>query len=177
MVVVLLSWHFVRRDPFVFQPRVYVMMLGESLLWALPLFVFLVLLARHLQLQTLLAGGAQRLGWQAQFVFSIGAGIYEEMLFRLVAIAILHMVIVDVLALPNRAGAVGAIVISAMLFALYHFPDRGQTPFEMSRFIEFTVAGVYLAGVYLTRGFGVVAGTHAVYDFLVVLSHMLHHSN
>lgn len=167
---VLLALHFSRRDPFLFRPLLYVIMAGESVAYALPLFVFLLVLASHLDLQAL-ANDVPRLGWQARVVFSIGAGIYEELLFRLIAIALIHLIAVDVMGLPKRVGVVSAIGISAALFALYHFSDR--TPFETGKFIQLFVAGVYLAGVYVLRGFGIVVGVHAAYDAMVVLANII----
>jgi len=59
--------------------------------------------------------------WQAQVVFSVGAGIYEELFFRLVGIALLHALLVDLLKLPEHWGAIAAVMLSAVAFALYHF--------------------------------------------------------
>lgn len=172
VVVVLLSWHVVRRDPWRVEPRLYALMLAESVLLAVPLFVFGLVIARQPQiggaappLQMLAqAGGLDH--WPAQLVFSIGAGIYEELLFRLIAIALLHALLADALAIPEPWAAVGSIGASAIAFALYHF-SRGN--FELGLAIYYTVAGVYFAGVYITRGFGIVAASHAFYDVLVVI--------
>ena len=110
---------------------------------------------------------APRDGWQAMLIFSIGAGIYEELLFRLIGIAVLHMILVDVLVFNEKLGAVAAIALSAMAFALYHFSE--DNPFTWSKCLFYSGAGVYFAAVYVLRGFGIVAGTHAVYDVIVVL--------
>lgn len=170
VVVVLLTWHLAKRAPWRFEPRLYGVMWVESLLLALPLFVFMLALFRQPAPQWMVlardGGMGQATPWQAQMVFSIGAGIYEELLFRLIAIALLHMVLVDVLALPKEVGAAGAIGLSALAFALYHFSDRN--PFDLGKCLFYTGAGIYLAGVYVLRGFGIVAGTHALYDVLVV---------
>lgn len=178
VVVVLFSWHMVQRDPWRFEPRLYIGMWVESALLALPLFVFAIMVFRQAEAQMAvpmfnaaalepLAGAATpKDGWQAMLVFSIGAGIYEELLFRLIGIALLHMVFVDVLALPEKLGAMIVIGLSALAFALYHFTD--QNPFAWNKCLFYTGAGVYFAAVYVLRGFGIVAGTHAVYDLIVV---------
>lgn len=183
VVVVLFSWHMVQRDPWRFEPRLYIWMWIESALLALPLFVFAIMVFRQSEAQlavplfdvTAVAPLAETTtttaptatdGWQAMLVFSIGAGIYEELLFRLIGIALLHMILVDVIALPEKLGAVIVIGLSALAFALYHFTD--QNPFAWNKCIFYTGAGVYFAAVYVLRGFGIVAGTHAVYDLIVV---------
>lgn len=171
VVAVLLSWHAFRKDPWEFVPKTYGLMYVESALYALPLFVLLLVLAPPETHPRMAAATAPAVGgpasWQAGMVFGIGAGIYEELLFRLIAIAAVHALLVDLLRLPHKVGAAGAIVLSAVAFALYHFPAWNNI--QPDPFIQLTLAGLYLAGIYLVRGFGVAAGTHALYDVLVVL--------
>ena len=177
VVVVLMCWHIVRRDPWRFEPRMYALMLAESLVLAVPLFVFGLVMAKQpaaMALLQMLTGSAPppadpagAVPWQAQLVFSIGAGIYEELLFRLIGIALLHLLLVDVLALPEHVGAIGAIGLSAIAFAFYHFNSENR--FDLGLAVYYTVAGLYFAGIYVVRGFGLVAATHALYDVLVVL--------
>jgi len=193
-IVVLLSWHLVKRDPWRFEPRLYLLMGAESIILALPLLVYALVLFRDPTTQNTIAGwfgtetmellgqstlGATRHGspddWQTQLVFSIGAGIYEELLFRLIGIALLHMVLVDILALPKHIGAAGAILFSALAFALYHFSE--DNPFTLSKCLFYGGAGVYFAVVYALRGFGIVAGTHAIYDVIVVMLQTSHNTN
>jgi len=167
IVAVLLSWHLIRRDPWRLEPRLYAWMWAESIVLSLPLFIYALLVFRDPMMHTALQNAATTDdGWQAMLVYSIGAGIYEELLFRLIGIALLHMLLVDVLALPEKAGAAGAVGLSALAFAIYHFSD--SNPFSISKCLFYTGAGVYFAVVYVLRGFGIVAGTHAIYDVIVV---------
>lgn len=182
VVVVLLCWHMTRRDPWRPEPKLYGLMWVESLVLAMPLFVFMLVLFRstppaevasatgslsHLAGVLTPGGGAGSAAesWKAGLVFSIGAGIYEELLFRLIAIALVHMILVDVLALPDAWGATGAVALSAVAFAMYHF--TGDNLFAWGKFFFYVAAGVYLAAVYVLRGFGIVAATHALYDVMV----------
>jgi len=170
VVVVLISWHFARKDPIRLEPKTYLFMAAESIAWALPLFVFFLLLARQPEqaagVPIDLQSSTGEPTWQARMVFSFGAGIYEELLFRLIAIALLHLLLVDVLGMAENWGAGGAIALSAVAFAFYHF--TGGRAFEWGPFLQYTLAGVYFAGIYLFRGFGIVAGTHAFYDVMAV---------
>lgn len=169
VVAVLVSWHLMRRDPWIFRPRLYFVMGAESLILAVPLYVFALILFREPVAQMVLQAGdsGAASGWRAQLVLSVGAGIYEELLFRLIGIALLHALLVDLLALPEHVGAIGAIVGSALAFAIYHFSDSNPFVWRMGLF--YAGSGVYLAGVYVLRGFGVVAGTHALYDVMLVV--------
>ena len=146
------------------HPKVYLGMAAESLALALPLLMF-GLLAR---------GRPPPVDdtWQKHLVFSLGAGIYEELVFRLMIIALVHMLLVDVLGAKTMAGAVVAVLVSSALFAAYHFGGKtvGQqtTTFQWPDAIYYFGTGVYFAIVYIVRGFGIVAAAHAAYDLLIV---------
>lgn len=193
VVVVLFCWHLARRDPWEPELSLYAMMWLESIVLAVPLFVFMLVLFRQpavpveappaMMLEAayysydhaavpLTATTMAAEDFRRGLVFSVGAGIYEELLFRLIGIALLHMILVDVLALPDAWGATGAVVISAVAFALYHFDPIWNwgnfvDSFDAARFAFYTVAGLYFAAVYVLRGFGIVAATHALYDVMV----------
>ena len=178
VVVVLLCWHVARRDRWEFRPRLYAVMWCEALVLAVPLFVFQMLQQRLGALQalsgpTVLATGAgEPGGLPAALMFAVGAGIYEELLFRLIAISVLHMVLADVLRLPRQAAVWGTVALSAIMFGLYHYDSYNVLRWDAEqwgRFVFYTAAGVYFAGLFVVRGFGIVAATHALYDVLVVL--------
>jgi len=179
VVVVLVCWHVVRRrDPWRPDPQLLVVMWLEALLYALPLLVFSAVLFRQPAIQWVLAqvaaeGGISGRGWLGDVLLSMGAGIYEELLFRLIGIALLHMILVDLLALPEHWGAIGAVIGSAIGFAMYHFPSFTDVRLGLGLF--YTAAGVYFALIYVTRGFGIVVGTHALYDVLVVTLRFVQH--
>ncbi len=182
VIAALLGWHIAAKDRWEFEPKLYLLMLGESIMLAVPLLFFMSVMSRgsaapHYAVSMQAVGGGVMGGagaaavsvgahWQAEAIFSIGAGIYEELLFRMVAIALLHLLLVDVLALPDLWGSIIAIALSSAAFAYYHF--SAAQPFDMTRFLLYGAAGVYLACVFIVRGFGVAAGTHAMYDLLIV---------
>jgi membrane protease YdiL (CAAX protease family) len=167
VVVVLLSLHVARKDRWRFEPAIYPWMAVESLVLSLPLFVMMLVGFGTTTAWRLMASAHEGTSWQTLMVYSVGAGIYEELLFRLIGIALLHMIFADLLALPQQIGAAAAVIGTAVLFALYHFGPGN--PFHWGRFTFYSLAGAYFAVVYLLRGFGIVAGTHAMYDVLVVL--------
>jgi hypothetical protein len=121
-------------------------------------------------------------GLLVNIVTGIGAGIYEEFIFRLVMIILLMIVLQDLLGVPKRTAIVVSVLISAGLFSLHHhvFIINGavQTgdPFSVPRFLFRFLAGVYFAVLFAVRGFGVAAGTHAWYDVVAaVLNAMFYH--
>jgi membrane protease YdiL (CAAX protease family) len=102
----------------------------------------------------------------AQTVCFIGAGIYEEMLFRLLLFTGLCWLFVQGELTPNGARLLAA-ATSAVLFAAAHNLGPQGENFEGSVFVFRTLAGVYFAVLYDLRGFGVAVGAHAGYDVLV----------
>jgi membrane protease YdiL (CAAX protease family) len=181
VVVLLLSWHIVSGARWEWNPPLYLAMAAEALLLAVPLFVLMKFVGRHVELQALVPALAGRappgavagLGqaWQADLVFSIGAGIYEELLFRVIVIALVHWLLVDWLELDDLWGSLLTVLASAVLFALYHF--SAQNPFTVTKCLLYMLGGLYLAGVYVIRGFGIAAGTHAAYDIFIVVASQL----
>lgn len=108
-------------------------------------------------------------------VTGIGAGIYEELIFRLILICLLMAILQDLLGVKKIQAAVISILISSLLFSLHHhlFYISGQwgtgEVFLLRKFVFRILAGIYFAVLFTIRGFGVTAGTHAFYDILAAL--------
>jgi len=107
-------------------------------------------------------------------ITGIGAGIYEELVFRLILICLLMLLLQDVLGLSHINSIVLSVLISAALFSAHHHIDffSGQPnaidPFNWTRFAFRTIAGIYFAILFAFRGFGITAGTHAFYNIIAV---------
>ena len=110
----------------------------------------------------------------ANIVTSIGAGIYEELIFRLILICVLMLLFQDVLRFGRKNSIIFSVLVSAALFSAHHHIVfiNGQlaasVPFNWTEFSFRTVAGVYFAALFAIRGFGITAGTHAFYDTIAV---------
>jgi len=174
LTVVLLCWHVFERDPWRIRPRVLLAMLVESVLWTLPLLVFGLLLAMDrpppaagVAPPTAALGG---FSWQARLTLSAGAGIYEELLFRLILITAIHFVLVDLLRLSQGVGFVVAAVVSAVAFALYHNISHPGGGANLALLAFYTAAGLYFATLFIFRGFGIVVAAHALYDVVVLVA-------
>jgi hypothetical protein len=163
VVGILLSWHIARGDNWQVDLRHVLGMGIESVLLAVPLIFLGFAAARYLPLIGL-NFSPPPLG---MLVLSIGAGIYEELVFRLIACTVLSFLFIDVLKVRKPVGYVLIVLISALLFSFYHY--LGNEAFQWRSFVFRTAAGVYFGIVFTFRGFGVSAGTHAAYDILVLL--------
>ncbi|HEU5170744.1 MAG TPA: CPBP family glutamic-type intramembrane protease [Gemmatimonadales bacterium] len=116
----------------------------------------------------LAAGQFDRLALPTQIMISLGAGLYEELLFRVLLVGTLAWVARR--SLGWRAGAAGgaATVVGALIFSGFHYVGPYGDPLELGSFAFRAVAGALFSGLYLLRGFGIVAWTHAMYDLLLV---------
>jgi CAAX prenyl protease-like protein len=114
------------------------------------------------------AGGAAALGLNTQLVVSLGAGIYEELLFRVILVGAL-------LWLGRRVGlgrglsGVLAVVLSALIFSAFHYVGALGDTFTVASFTFRAIAGLAFSALYVARGFGVTAWTHALYDLGLAL--------
>lgn len=166
VVAILLAMHIAYRDKWEFDPQLYLGMALESVAWAIPVFVIGLAVYRNITpgaFATNLAAAPWQLDWATEAILSIGAGVYEELLFRLIGITLLNIIFMDVFELKISQALPLSIIISAAAFAAYHHPAE---PFTVANFAFRVAAGVYLAAVYLFRGFGIAVGAHAMYDLI-----------
>lgn len=105
----------------------------------------------------------------ARATLAVGAGLYEELLFRFVAISMFHFIAVDVGGLKHRTGNVVAVTLAALAFALYHdiAAPAGGVDLILAGF--YFVAGLYFGLIFVLRGFGIVVAVHVIYDMVVLL--------
>ena len=103
-----------------------------------------------------------------KFALSLGAGLYEELFFRVILVSALIFVFQKVFNNKNWAAITAAVVLSAFLFSLVHYVGSMGDPFTFSSFTYRFLFGLMLNGIYVWRGFGIAAWTHALYDLLVL---------
>jgi membrane protease YdiL (CAAX protease family) len=98
----------------------------------------------------------------------VGAGIYEEILFRLILFSGLAWLL-RLSAMPKWGAIAAAVVVSSLLFAAAHHVGPFGEKMDSYVFLFRMMAGVYFAVLFHFRGFGIAAGAHACYDVLVGL--------
>lgn len=187
LATVLLVWHIIRNDKWTLRLPVLPLMAMESVIWTVPLIVLVLILSAALpeitppacSLEPMFTAFAQpegsgaarihELSIPARLTIAIGAGLYEELVFRVVAIALIHLLLVDVLGAGKRAGAIVAVIVSAIAFTLYHDISTPTGALNIPLAIFLMCAGVYFGLVYIWRGFGIVVGVHALYDVVALV--------
>jgi membrane protease YdiL (CAAX protease family) len=101
-----------------------------------------------------------------QVITYVGAGIYEEALFRLALFSLLVWGL-RWAELPTALAVLFAASASATLFsAAHHVGPFGQA-YSNYLFVFRLVAGLYFALLYQLRGFGIAVGAHACYNVMV----------
>ena len=165
-IALLLGWHLFSRQPWRLRPTVPLAMAAESVLLAVPLmFAAAIVAAMARQFPPLAAVDLERVGGTA--ILGIGAGVYEELVFRLVGMTLLHSALCGVLGMTQRSSLVVSLVVTSIAFALYHHLPAGGEPLAWPPLAFRTLAGVWLGLVFVARGFGLAAGSHAAYDVLL----------
>ena len=99
-------------------------------------------------------------------ILSLGAGIYEELIFRVLLIYVFYQSIKFLFRLGKFSTNFYAIILSAILFSSFHF--IGAESFNQEAFAVRFIAGIFLAFLYVQRGFGITAITHSFYDIFVI---------
>ena len=147
----------------------FVAMFGEALVLAL-VFGTVVGQATAQLLGPLRSLAANGLGDSslARLTLSLGAGLYEELLFRVVLVAALANGF-RLLGFSRMLGGGLAVVIGALIFSAFHYIGPLGDPFRLDSFVFRAIAGLGFSALYLTRGFGITAWTHALYDVFVLL--------
>lgn len=174
---VLLAWHHTTHQPWRLPRWVLSGMFVESLLLGASL-----LLVAHattpwmnatFQIAPQTVGDNARL-WVAKPAIArmlartvefVGAGIYEEVLFRLLLLpATLAILATAIESSKVRIGL--AVGLTSFLFAAAHHIGAHGEPLSGGIFLFRFVAGVFFATLFLRRGFGIAIGTHAAYDVI-----------
>jgi membrane protease YdiL (CAAX protease family) len=155
-----------RADRLRVDAELYGLMLVESLLYACTMALLCSMAAQQMLLVSL--GVGRDLG--CRLVLSAGAGVYEEVLFRVVLLGALYHGLKRCQGVSAWRAATIAIVGSSLIFsACHHIGPYGDALAWAPLVYRFGL-GVLFAGIYIYRGLGIVVYTHALYDVFCSLS-------
>ncbi|HID21124.1 MAG TPA: CPBP family intramembrane metalloprotease [Planctomycetaceae bacterium] len=174
VVGLLLAWHIIGKYPRRVSLETLLGMLAESVLFGFCLIVIAQLedmAFRQWAVPASMAPHAVALSplqrqVAAQVVAFLGAGIYEEVLFRLLLLPACFVVL-RLLLVPRNWAAVFAVLGTSLLFSAAHYMGSTGEAFVWSTFVFRTLAGLFFALLFVFRGFGITVGSHAAYDLLV----------
>ena len=134
-------------------------MLAESLLWSLG---FLIMMGVF---ESIILSILERNIIPEQFYLAIGAGIWEELLFRVGIIGLCLSLLRKVIKYSGIFSALISILFAAVLF---HYIGPFGDIFTYKSFYIRTWAGIFLGSLYLFRGLGITVYTHIFYDMAII---------
>jgi len=134
-------------------------MLCESLIWGALLYAIMLGYAR-LPLQIL--SFTEKM---SNINLAVGAGIFEELIFRMVLISALMVVLKQGLGFGRRWVEPLGIVMAAVVFAGFHL---FMEPFVFLIFMQRVIGGIYLGYIFQYRGYGISVYTHIMFNLLIL---------
>ena len=112
----------------------------------------------------------ERTSWPTRLMLSLGAGLYEELFFRVLLVSALAAGSRIVLGLGRRGAGVVAAIVGAFIFSAFHYIGPYGDQLQLQSFVFRMLSGLAFSGLYLIRGFGITAWTHALYDAFLLLA-------
>jgi hypothetical protein len=153
-----------------FNGRVVLPVLLESVIYALTMgSVIVLLMTKVLGFSPGLAVGLPEQSLLTRLVMSLGAGVYEETVFRLGLLAGSIASFEKLLGMSRWAALVGGFLFSSAVFSFVHYLPPMGDPFTFSSFTFRMLAGIVFGLLFKLRGFAVAVYTHAFYDIFVLV--------
>jgi hypothetical protein len=119
---------------------------------------------------SLSVGQLESMSWTTRLMLSLGAGLYEELFFRVLLVTGLAAAARTILGFGIRGAGVFATIVGAFIFSAFHYIGPFGDPLELQSFTFRMLSGLAFSGLYLLRGFGITAWTHALYDAFLLLA-------
>jgi hypothetical protein len=150
---------------------IFCTMLAESALLAILFGIVVSKLTTQLlgSMHLLAMGQVENANWATRLMLSLGAGLYEELFFRVLLVSALAAGARVLLGANVWVAGVMATVVGALVFAAFHYIGPYGDPFQAQSFVFRTIGGIVFSALYLVRGFGITAWTHALYDAFLLL--------
>ena len=144
------------------ESRFLLIMFFESIVWATLLVVMMIKIPTFLSL-------SNEDHLIQQVVLAIGAGIYEEFVFRVLLISGLAIFFGLIFNWGEFGKTFLSVIISSAIFSIFHFFGSYGDTFSFPLFFVRFFAGIFLAMIYIFRGFGITAYAHSIYDLFVLV--------
>ena len=142
----------------------FALMFAECLAFSLVLGV---LLQSILRLGGLSSGGPGS-GLMQNLALSVGAGLFEEIIFRVILLNLLFLLLSPLLK-KKVVAAVVSVLLASFLFSLSHYVGTMADTWQLYSFMFRWAAGLLFTVLYFVRGFAITSYTHALYDIWVLV--------
>jgi hypothetical protein len=157
-----------RKQHLAIRPRYFLWMLGESAVYAVLSALLVSKLVGLLFAMALAGPQGVTLDWPTELALSLGAGLYEELVFRVLLVGGLFALMKRFRPQQPLGAYIAAALVGALLFSAVHYTGALGDAFTLDSFTFRFLFGLLLNALFLLRGFGIAAWTHALYDVLVV---------
>jgi len=152
-----------------FDFRIFVPMFLEGLLYGLLLQPIASLIMRKV-LRIGLALPAERVkDLFVQVTLAIGAGVYEEIVYRLILLSLLFYIFRKSFEMREGIAAALSIVLASLIFAGMHYVGVLGDELLATSFQFRFLCGLMLSTIFIFRGLGIAVYTHALYDVIYVV--------
>jgi Na+-translocating ferredoxin:NAD+ oxidoreductase RnfD subunit len=173
------------------RPRVFVGMLLEAVVLAVCFGTVVGSLSAHVVGAIRLGSAADAITWlvgpggraadampmgpiaraptATKIMLALGAGVYEELVFRVFLVSAIALVTRRVFKWSVTVSGLVAVGLSALIFATFHYIGPYGDPLRLDSFVFRLIGGVVFSALYVTRGFGITAWTHALYDLMAFM--------
>ena len=142
----------------------FTLMFAECLTFSLVLGV---VLQSILRLGGLSSGGPGS-GLMQNLALSVGAGLFEEIIFRVILLNLLFLLL-SPLFKKKLVAAVFSVLVASFLFSLSHYVGSMADTWQLYSFMFRWAAGLLFTVLYFVRGFAITAYTHVLYDIWVLV--------
>ncbi len=116
-----------------------------------------------------ISSGIEESSFGLQIALSIGAGLYEELFFRVILVGGLFFITSRFFIVQKVSYTIAA-VIGSLIFSGVHYIGTLGDEFTLQSFMFRFLFGLVLNVVYILRGFGIAAWSHSIYDILVTVA-------
>lgn len=152
------------------SPRIFAGMMAESIVLALAFGIVVSTITSQVlaPFAALVQTPMQELGLMTQLMVSLGAGLYEELLFRVLLVGAIATLGVRALGWRPLTAGIVAVGVGALVFSAFHYIGPFGDRLEAGSFTFRLIAGIFFSALFVTRGFGITAWTHALYDVFLL---------
>jgi len=149
---------------------VFLLMLGEATGLALAFGIVVSMIASQLVRPTaMLQQPITQMPVSTKLMLSLGAGLYEELLFRVLLVGSVAWAGRRLLGWRPLVAGIWAALFGAVVFSGFHYIGPYGDQFTLYSFVFRTIAGLAFSALFLLRGFGITAWTHGLYDAFLLL--------
>ena len=176
ILILFISIPVVKKERITLRGRYLALMGLEALVYSLGLglainvileFIFSAIPSSILGRLTLTAALHMQEGVLQGLALSIGAGLFEEFIFRVLLLG--GLLAVTRRFLPSQMAGVLSVVLASLLFSAAHYIGPLGDSFQFGGFMFRFIAGLLFTALYYMRGFSIAAYSHALFDIRVIL--------